>query len=110
MGVLEDTKILLQIDSDSKDEILRLYIDDVNEAIKAYCKIEFVPRQLQSLIPMLAARLYNIGLDNTEEIGEGDRKIRFCGPAGDIFGGYGDRLTPFINRRGVLPSEVTLNE
>ena len=110
MGVLEDTKILLQIDTDTKDEILRLYIEDVNQAIKSYCRIEFIPRQLESLIPMIAARLYNAGLDNVEEISEGDRKIRFFGSPTDVLGGFDDRLLPFINRRGVLPSEVVRNE
>jgi len=104
--ILADTKMLLGIDDDSKDEILTFIIDDTINMVLAYCRIEILPRQLLGLISQMAANVYERldFNDGISSITEGDRKIEYRGRA--VFDEYRFRLKPFVNVRGTLPSEV----
>lgn len=106
--VLSDTKMLLEITGNDKDELLTFYINDIEAAILARCRIEFLPRQLYGLIARIAAKMY--AADNTSNItsvAEGDRKITYALNANDMIEEFSDRLAPFMNFAGKLPSEVT---
>ena len=104
--ILDNAKMLLGIADGSADEKLTFYINDITEAIKAHCRIEFLPVQLYGLAAQMAARLYENELSNVRSITEGERRVEFELGAPSIIDDYGERLRPFINRAGRLPSEV----
>ena len=104
--ILADTKMLLGIEDDSKDDILNFIIDDTVNTVLAYCRIEILPRQLLGLISQMAASVYgrlDIN-DGIASITEGDRRIEYRDTG--VFDEYTSRLKPFVNIRGILPSEV----
>lgn len=104
--ILADTKMLLGIDDDSKDDILEFIIDDTVNMVLAYCRIDILPRQLLGLISQMAASVFgrlDIN-DGIASITEGDRRIEYR-DAG-VFDEYISRLKPFVNIKGTLPSEV----
>lgn len=108
--ILSDVKLILNIDDESEDDILSFCIDDAENAVLAYCRIEFVPKQLYGLIAQIAAALYS---DTAAAAGgrvaaltEGDRKIEFESRSELMMRAYRDRLKPFRNFRGRVPSEV----
>lgn len=111
--ILRDTKMLLK-NIDAKDEEILFAIDECINAVMAYCNLEILPYQLLGLIARMAAKLYRFEFMKDDGAGasvasltEGDRKIDFSvGPARDLVEDYSERLRPFVNRRGRLPSEL----
>ncbi len=113
--LLKRLKMLLGITDESKDELLSFLIDDVVNLILGYCRICFLPRPLESLVPVIAADMYRAkgyGGESAPEIvksiSEGQRSVSFDSktPDGDFLTNYYDRLKPFVNRRGKVPSDV----
>jgi hypothetical protein len=111
-----DVLMLLGISTptEAQSGIIALLIDDTVEAVRAYCRLAFVPNQLNSLIAQMVARQYRQAGYGTEDtptdiksISEGQRSISFS--ARDLSGmlnDYRSRLKPYINRKGRVPSEV----
>lgn len=113
--VLPKLKMLLGIEGEKQDELLKFLLDDTHDMILGYCRIDFLPRQLESLLPVIAAdnyRAHGYGSETAPEvvksISEGERSVSFAEttPSGDILANYYKRLDPFKNRKGRVPSEV----
>ena len=113
--MLRKLKMLLGIKDESKDELLSFLIDDVVNLIMGYCRICFLPRPLESLVPVVVADMYRAkgyGNESAPEIvksvSEGQRSVSFDSktPDSDFLTNYYDRLKPFVNHRGKVPSDV----
>ncbi len=114
---LSTVKMLLGIEGNEQDSLLSFLIDDCVNLILGYCRIEILPRQLESLVPTIAADAYRAkgyGQETAPEIvkslSEGDRSISYAetNPANDFFISYYDRLKPYVNRKGRVPSDNTV--
>ncbi|MCI8521185.1 MAG: hypothetical protein HFE51_10455 [Clostridia bacterium] len=112
---LNTVKMLLGIEDNEQDRLLSFLIEDCVNLILGYCRIEILPRQLESLVPTIAADAYRAkgyGQETAPEViksvSEGDRSVSYAetNPDNDFFTGYYDRLKPFVNRRGRVPSEL----
>lgn len=112
---LERLKMLLGINESEQDGLLSFLIDDTINLILGYCRISILPRQLESLVPTIAADMYRAkgyGQETAPEIvksiSEGERSVSYAEttPDNDFFANYHDRLKPYINRRGRIPSEI----
>lgn len=109
-------KMLLGIGDDGQDSLLSFLIDDAVNMIFGYCRIEILPRQIESLVPMIAADVYranNYGdtspAEDIKSITQGDRSVTLesSRPTTEtILRNYYARLNPYVNRRGRVPSEV----
>ena len=109
-------KMLLGIEDDGKDELLSFLIDDAEQLILGYCRICFLPRQLEGLLPMIAADVYRAkgyGSESAPEVvksvSEGQRSVSFETTRQTDIGildKFHSRLKPYINRRGKVPSDV----
>ncbi len=108
--ILDNAKMLLGITDESADECLSFYINDITEAIKARCRIEFLPIQLYGLTAQMAAKLYKSGVSNVKSLSEGERRVEFELSAPSMIEDHADRLKPFINRAGYVPSEVVRDD
>lgn len=112
---LERLKMLLGIKDNEQDSLLSFLIGDTVDMILGYCRIEILPRQLESLVPMIGADAYRAkryGQTDAPEvvksISEGERSVSYAetNPDGDFLSSYYDRLKPFICRKGRVPSDV----
>ncbi len=112
---LERLKMLLGIKNNEQDGLLSFLIEDTVNLILGYCRIGILPRQLESLVPVIAADMYRSkGYGQSEapevvkSISEGERSISFAetNPDNKFFENYYDRLKPYINRKGRVPSEL----
>lgn len=112
---LERVKMLLGINGSEQDSLLLFLVDDTVNMILGYCRLEILPRQLESLVPVIAADMYRAkgyGQEGAPEvvksISEGERSISYAdvNPDGDFIKNYYDRLKPFVSRKGRVPSEI----
>lgn len=112
---LERLRMLLGIEDNERDGLLFFLIDDTVDMILGYCRIEILPRQLESLVPVIAADSYRAkGYGQTDapevvkSISEGERSITFENiyNTDDFIKEYETRLKPFINRSGRVPSDI----
>ena len=113
--ILNNAKMLVadtQADekNEAADDRLSFYINDVIEAIIAYCRIEFLPKQLYGLVAQIAARMYENNGSNIKSLTEGERRVEFELSAPSVISDYYERLKPFVNRAGRVPSEVKRDE
>ena len=108
-------KMLLGIKDDEQDSLLSFLIDDVINLILGYCRIEVLPRQLESLVPVIAADLYRIkGYGSSDAprtvktVTEGENAITYESAASEdsLLRNYYKRLNPFKNRQGFVPSDL----
>ena len=104
-GFLADTKLLLGIEGEEQDKLLCYIIDDTVNMVMAYCHLKVLPYQLYGLIPQIAVSVYRSSdHSGISAIREGDRKIEYR--MEDVLADYSARLSPFVIRKGRLPSEV----
>ena len=88
--------MLLGIKDDEQDSLLSFLIDDTVNMIMAYCHIDVLPRQLESLVPKIAADMYRAkgygGSKSPEvvkSISEGERSVTYTETDNDkIFSNY----------------------
>ena len=113
--ILDGTKLLLGINTEDKDEILTVIIDDTVSCVKAYCRIDGLPCALYGLCAQIAAKSYReSGYGSVEipkevqSVSEGDRSVTFkaVSDTTGIIANFKGRLRPFINRKGRTPSDV----
>lgn len=110
--ILPDVKMLLGIGDETSDSLLIFLIRTVADDALAYCRLAFVPRQLYGVIARIAADIWrgeNYGGSDYGEIKavtEGDRRIEFDLSASGALSDYRERLKPYRNRAGRLPSEL----
>ena len=114
-AALPKLKMLLGIEGDKQDDLLKFLLEDTENLITGYCRIGFLPLQLESLLPVIAADNYRAkgyGSEAAPEvvksISQGERSVSFAEttPASDFLKNYYDRLKPFRNTRGKVPSDV----
>lgn len=110
---MEKLKLLLNITDDSQDELLRLILNEVEEFVLSYCRVNKVPDKLQDIIPFMAADLYRhkgYGASSlpssVKSISQGNRSVTYetAERHQDVFLEYYKRLNPY--RRARVPSEV----
>ena len=104
--------MLLGIKDDEQDSLLSFLIDDTVNMIMAYCHIDVLPRQLESLVPKIAADMYRAkgyGGSKSPEVSEGERSVTYTETDNDkIFSNYYKRLDPFRKRKGRVPSDISI--
>ena len=117
--ILDGTKLILGIKAEDKDELLSFVIDDIVNAVKAYCRIDELPSALYGLCAQMAAKSYRdngFGAEetpmNVQSVSEGDRSVTFKEKSDTtgFIANYKGRLRPFINRKGRLPSDFNERE
>lgn len=107
---LEAVKLLLELNDEDNDGLLLLLIEDTINAVLSYCRIDVLPRQLEGLIPRIAAAEYKRGVsDGIRTISEGERRVEYS-DSSSVLSGYYERLKPFVIRAVCLPSEVESDE
>ena len=109
------TKLLLGLTDSAADELLKLIIEDAVNLILGYCRIKFLPRPLESLVPVLAADIYRETAAGKSEVPsdvaqvtQGNRSVSYAvmrADAGGVFVRYEQRLRPY--RRARVPSDVS---
>lgn len=114
---LDRLKMLLGIKDNEQDSLLSFLIDDTINLILGYCRISILPRQLESLVPTIAADMYrHKGYGQAAEpevvksISEGGRSVAYAEKASDsdLLTDYYKRLKPFVNRKGRVPSDQSV--
>lgn len=109
--ILAATKVIAGITNDNDDELLLLLIDDVICAVLSYCHIEFLPRQLESFVPIIVARQFECRAHtDVKSVTEGERRVEYRDGEYDFLNEYSVRLKPFINRSVKLPSDLGSEE
>ncbi|MBQ2663074.1 MAG: phage head-tail connector protein [Clostridia bacterium] len=112
---LSTLKLLLGIKDSESDDLLSFLIDDTVNLILGYCRIDTLPRQLESLLPVIAAEMYRrkgygsaAMPDVIKSISEGERSVTYADNISetDLLTGYYKRLGPYVNRKGRVPSDV----
>lgn len=113
---LETLKMLLGIKDGEQDSLLSFLICDAINMILGRCQIEILPRQLESLVPVVAADMYRFKCygksdapQTIKAITQDKRSISFesgIPDTEDFLAEYEARLKPFICRRGRVPSEI----
>lgn len=109
--------MLLGINESEQDSLLSFLIDDTVNMILGYCRIEVLPRQLESLVPVIAADMYRRKGYGTSEapqqiqsITQDKRSVSFKSSSDtdteEFLKEYEARLKPFRCRKGRLPSEL----
>ncbi len=108
---LAATKLLLGIKNDESDSLISLIIDEVTDAALSYCRLEVLPRQLESFIPTLAAKRYDLSKQGgIKSVTEGDRRVEYGEEDYDFLSGYKSRLRPFMNRSVRVPTDLDAKE
>lgn len=106
--VIRDAKMLLKLEDGDGGEALAFLAEDCVNAVLAYCRLDFLPYQLIGLTARMTADMYRTEFENggrdISSVTEGDRKIDFSVPVRNIEA-YAERLRPFMNIKGRLPSE-----
>lgn len=111
---MKKLKVLLGIKNDTEDELLELILDEAEQFILDYCRIDEVPEKLRGIIPFMAADLYRYREygkstlpNDIKSISEGSRSVTYesVHRPTDAFSAYLKRLKPY--RRARVPSEVT---
>ncbi|MCI8404795.1 MAG: hypothetical protein HFE49_07835 [Clostridia bacterium] len=109
--MLTAAKMLLGIEDEKNDELLLFLIDDTESAVKAYCRLDVLPRQLVSLIPTLTANRYRLNMhEDIKSVTEGERRVEYSDRNYDWLSGYAARLKPFVSRNVKLPSDLAVKE
>lgn len=112
--ILENTRMLLEIEDDEKDELIEFYIKDTIDAVLKYCRIDVIPRQLYGLIAQMVAEMCvlheNGGL--VKSVTEGERRVEFESNerSNSVFESYVLRLEPFVNKSARLPSDTEVHD
>lgn len=111
---LTTAKMLLGIKDSESDVLLSFLIDDAINLVLGYCRINTLPRQLESIVPSLAAEMYrrkgygSVEMPETvKAISEGERSVTYADNISeeDLLTSYYERLNPFVNRKGRVPSD-----
>ncbi len=109
-------KMLLGIKDSEQDGLLSFLIDDAVNMILGRCHIEILPRQLESLVPVVAADMYrrkgygkSDAPQTVKTVTQDKRSVSFesgVSDTEDFLAEYEVRLKPFIRRRGRVPSDI----
>ena len=109
-------KILLGIKDDEQSGLLSFLIEDTVNMILGYCRLDILPRQLESLVPTIAADMYRRKVYGQTEapqtiksVTEDKRSVSFESNLTDtdeFLKEYEARLKPFVCRKGRVPSDV----
>ena len=110
-------KMLLVIEGGKQDGLLSFLIEDTENLILGYCRLEIMPRQLESFVPVIAADMYRrkVITDDTAEgriksISQGEQSVTLISgtlETDEFLTEYEARLKPYVNRRGRVPSDLS---
>lgn len=91
---------------DEANEMICLCAEEAINYVLAYCRIDTITEELYAITAHITASIYSrISNDEVVSIKEGDRQIEYV--LQDVCNAvYRDRLKPFINTKGKVPSEV----
>lgn len=114
--MLDILKMLLGIKDNEQDSLLSFLLDEAKNFILGQCNLDFVPSQLEGLVPEIAADMYRYKCYGTEKapqtvksIAQDKRTVTFSDSGEDGYN-YLDKyvklLRPFMRRRGRLPSDI----
>lgn len=113
---LSTLKMLLGIEDSEQDSLLSFLIGDAENLILGHCQIDFIPRQLESLVPKIAADMYRAkGYGSAEapqivkSVSQDKRTVSFSEnntSTEDFLKSYIQRLKPFVRKRGRVPSDI----
>ncbi len=102
--IIERARLIAGLDK--ADELLVLYAEEAVNYVLAYCHLEIMPQKLYALTARLAASAYKRGNDcDIVSLKEGDRQVDY-GVFESVTRQFADRLRPFVDMRGRVPSEV----
>ncbi len=114
--VLSTLKMLLGIKDSEQDSLLSFLVDDAKNLILGHCRIDFIPRQLESVVPKIAADMYRAkGYGSAEapqtvkSVTQDKRTVSFSETdtsADNFLKAYIQRLKPFVRKRGRVPSDI----
>lgn len=114
-NALETAKMLLGIEGDCRDNLLSFLIEDNINLILNYCRISDFPQELESLLPVMTADRYrraSYGQEKADKVVKSETqgsvsKSYEDSTANDshFLNNYRERLKPFINRKGRVPSD-----
>ena len=114
-NALEPAKMLLGIEGDCRDNLLSFLIEDNINLILNYCRITDFPQELESLLPVMTADRYrraSYGQEIADKVVKSETqgsvsKSYEDSTANDshFLNNYRERLKPFINRKGMVPSD-----
>lgn len=105
--ILESAKLLMGIETSEHDAALGILIEDTVNEVLSYCRIEVLPRQLVSLIPVIAEKKYRAVINTgVKSLTEGDRRVEYADSDYDYLSAYASRLKPFVSRSVKVPSEL----
>lgn len=108
--------MLLGIKDNEQDSLLSFLIDDTVNMILGYCRIEILPRPLESLVPVIATEMYRRkgygkadAPQSIKSVTEDKRSVSFesgVADADEFLKEYEARLKPFVCRKGRVPSDI----
>lgn len=108
-------KNYLGYNDSTHDQLLTMVTDDVVNGILGYCHIDTIPTQLDTYVPRMVYEMWirnRFGSDSVantvSSITQGSRSISYSDistATTDIINDYAQRLRPYINRRGRVPSD-----
>lgn len=111
--LLAQTKQLIPIEDGSEDSLLSFLIEDCINRVKGYCRISDIPSELETVLPLMAARYYSVsgadGEQAVQSISQGQRSVTYESAAvrrDDWLNDFKSRLDPFVCKRGLVPSDV----
>lgn len=114
--MLAALKMLLGISDDTQDKLLEFLIKDTENMVLGFLRLEIMPVQIESLIPVICADIYRAkeygkaeSPENVKSISQGKRSVTIESSRPDddaILRNYYKRLMPFRNRKGLVPSDV----
>lgn len=114
-NALETAKMLLGIEGDCRDNLLSFLIEDNINLILNYCRISDFPQELESLLPVMTADRYrraSYGQEKADKVVKSETqgsvsKSYEDSTANDshFLNNYRERLKPFINCKGRVPSD-----
>lgn len=112
---LQKAKMLLGIEGGGRDNLLSFLIEDNINLILNYCRISEFPPELESLLPVMAADRYrrtSYGQEKADKVVKSETQGSVSKSYedsttndGHFLNNYRERLKPFINRKGRVPSD-----
>lgn len=91
---------------EEENETLCLCVEEAINYVLSFCHIDMLTEELYAITARIAVLIYKqVCNGEVASIKEGDRQIDYVIPS-ECDEMYKNRLKPFVNNRGKIPSEV----
>ncbi len=91
---------------DEENGSLCLCVEEAINYVLSFCRIDVLTEELYAITARIAVSIYKqVCNGEVTSIKEGDRQIDYAVPS-EYDEMYRNRLKPFVNNRGKIPSEV----